>query len=72
MEEQIHACLTSALVRTEWSVSHSGRFTLRERALDAHWIRRLNGSQSRSECGREEKESKASGSYFFGDKEAGA
>jgi hypothetical protein len=31
-------CLTSALDGGEWSASHPGRFTPRERALGTHWI----------------------------------
>jgi hypothetical protein len=34
----IHIFLTSALVRGEWSASHSCRFTTGERASGTHWI----------------------------------
>jgi hypothetical protein len=34
----IHVCLTSALVRGEWSASRPSRFTPGERALGMHWI----------------------------------
>jgi hypothetical protein len=33
-----HVFLTSALVGSEWSASHSGRFTRGERAPGTHWI----------------------------------
>jgi len=35
---QLHALLTSALDGGEWSASHPGRFTPRERAPGTHWI----------------------------------
>jgi hypothetical protein len=35
---QLHAFLTSALDGGEWSASHHGRFTPRERAPGTHWI----------------------------------
>jgi hypothetical protein len=37
-EVQLHAFLTSALDRGEWSASRSGRFTPGERASVTHWI----------------------------------
>jgi hypothetical protein len=39
--------LTSAL-DGQWSASRTGRFSLRERVPNIHWIRRLCGPQSRS------------------------
>jgi hypothetical protein len=36
VEVQLHALLTSALDGGEWSASHSGCFTLRERAPGTH------------------------------------
>jgi hypothetical protein len=45
---QTHILLTSALVGGEWSASRLDRFTPRERASGAHWIRRLGGPQSQS------------------------
>jgi hypothetical protein len=38
---QTYVCLTSALVRGEWSASRPGRFTPGERAPGAHWIEGL-------------------------------
>jgi hypothetical protein len=38
MEVQLHAFLTSAVDGSEWSASRPGRFTLRERTPDTHWI----------------------------------
>jgi hypothetical protein len=38
VEVQLHAFLTSALDRGEWSASRLGRFTARERALNTHWM----------------------------------
>jgi len=35
---QLHVFLTSALDGGEWSASHPGRFTTRERAPGIHWI----------------------------------
>jgi hypothetical protein len=34
----LHAFLTSALDGNEWSASHPGPFTLRERAPGTYWI----------------------------------
>jgi hypothetical protein len=48
--------LTSVLVGGEWSASHSGRFTLRERAPSTHWIGGWMGL-SRSGHSAEEKNS---------------
>jgi hypothetical protein len=38
MEVQLHALLTSALVRDEWSASRPGPFNPRERDLSTHCI----------------------------------
>jgi hypothetical protein len=38
MEIQLHAFLTSALDGEEWSASHPGRFTSREKAPGTTWI----------------------------------
>jgi hypothetical protein len=38
VDVQIHVFLASALVVGEWSASHPGRFTPRERAPGTHWI----------------------------------
>jgi hypothetical protein len=45
---QIHAFLSSALDGGEWSASHSGCFTPKERAPGSHLYRRLVGPQSPS------------------------
>jgi hypothetical protein len=37
IEVQLHAFLTSALDRGEWSALRPGRFTTRERVPDTHW-----------------------------------
>jgi hypothetical protein len=38
VEAELHVFLTSALDGGEWSASHSGRFTCRERAPLTGWI----------------------------------
>jgi hypothetical protein len=38
VDTDIHVFLTSALVRDEWSVSCSCRFTAGEKIPDTHWI----------------------------------
>jgi hypothetical protein len=38
VDVQIHIFLTSTLVGGEWSDSCPGHFTLRERAVNTHWI----------------------------------
>jgi len=38
VEVQLHTFLTLALDRDEWSTSHPGHFTPRERDPGAHWI----------------------------------
>jgi hypothetical protein len=38
VEIQLHEFLTLALDGGEWSASHPGHFTYREKAPDTHWI----------------------------------
>jgi hypothetical protein len=38
VEVYLHAFLISALDGGEWSASHPGRYTNRERSPDTHWI----------------------------------
>jgi hypothetical protein len=38
VDVEIHIFLTSALVGGEWSGSHPGYFTPRERAPGSHWL----------------------------------
>jgi hypothetical protein len=38
VDVQIHVFWTVELVADEWSASHPGRFTTRERAPCTHWI----------------------------------
>jgi len=54
MEVQLHAFLTSALDRSDWSTSHPGRFTLGGRTPVSFGLK-ANGPQSRSGRGGEEK-----------------
>jgi hypothetical protein len=51
----MHVFLTSALVGGEWSASHPGRFTPRERAPRTHWIGGWVVPESRSGRHGEEK-----------------
>jgi hypothetical protein len=46
VEVYLHTFLTSALDGGEWSASHPGRFTPRERAPCAHWIGGWVGSRT--------------------------
>jgi hypothetical protein len=57
VEVQIHSFLASALDRSEWLASRSGRFTPSETAAGIALDRRLDGPQSRSGGGSEEKKS---------------
>jgi hypothetical protein len=38
VDVQIQIFLTSAIVGGEWSASHPGRFTPRERTRGTHWL----------------------------------
>jgi hypothetical protein len=44
VEVYLHTFLTSAIDGCEWSTSRPGRFILRERATDTHWIGVLSSS----------------------------